>query len=120
VTTRVDDKDRGLYPRYHVERLNDAAGKHSACWVFVLDPHHDPHARVALKAYADSCAVDYPLLAGDLRAKMPPCPRCKGCGQIADTDQGEPWSDWLDLPLRSSVAVVVGLVRPIPCPACQP
>jgi hypothetical protein len=48
----------------------------------------------------------------------PPCPSCEGCGQVADTDSREPWSHWLDLPLRSAVAVVAGIVRPIPCPDC--
>lgn len=46
------------------------------------------------------------------------CARCEGCGQIATSDQGEPWTAWLDLPLKSAAAVVLGLVRPIPCPAC--
>lgn len=46
------------------------------------------------------------------------CRRCDGCGQIADSDDGEPWSMWLDLPLRAAVAVTMGLVRPIPCPNC--
>lgn len=48
-----------------------------------------------------------------------PCPRCEGCGHIADTDDGEPWSFWLDLPLRSAAAVTLGLVRPIDCPSCN-
>lgn len=47
-----------------------------------------------------------------------PCPRCRGSGLIADTPEGEPWSDWLDLPLRSSIAVLVGAVKPIACPRC--
>lgn len=47
-----------------------------------------------------------------------PCRRCDGCGQIASGDEGAPWSTWLNLPLQSSVAVLVGLVRPLPCPDC--
>jgi len=46
------------------------------------------------------------------------CPRCNGCGQIANTDEGEPWSYWNDLPLESKVAVIHGIVKPIPCPGC--
>lgn len=46
------------------------------------------------------------------------CRRCEGCGQIADSADGEPWSFWLDLPLRSALAVTAGLVRPISCPDC--
>lgn len=49
-----------------------------------------------------------------------PCPRCGGCGQIANTDDGEPWTAWTSLPVRSAAAVVLGVVRPIPCPTCSP
>lgn len=40
--------------------------KHFGCAYFVLDCDHDPHAKAALKAYADSCRADYPKLAADL------------------------------------------------------
>lgn len=46
------------------------------------------------------------------------CPRCDGCGKIADSDSGEAWSEWLALPVQSAVAVVAGIVKPIPCPDC--
>ncbi len=46
------------------------------------------------------------------------CPRCEGCGQIADTEQAGPWTWWLDLKPPSNMAVVIGLVKPIPCPKC--
>jgi len=46
------------------------------------------------------------------------CPRCAGCGKVANTPEGEPWSHWTDLPLNSAGAVIVGLVRPVTCPAC--
>lgn len=36
-------------------------------FVFVLKPNHDHHARVALAAYAASCARDKPQLAKDLK-----------------------------------------------------
>ena len=47
-----------------------------------------------------------------------PCPKCLGCGQVADTDDQTPWSLWLKPPLESSQAAVSGLVKPIPCPRC--
>lgn len=47
-----------------------------------------------------------------------PCERCDGCGQVASSDHQEPWTAWLGLPLKSSLAVLAGLVRPITCPAC--
>lgn len=48
----------------------------------------------------------------------PKCGRCDGCGRIADTEEGEPWTSWLELPLQSSAAVLMGIVNPIPCPDC--
>ena len=47
------------------------------------------------------------------------CLRCDGCGQIADDDDGTPWRVWLKLPLESSQAVLMGLVKPLLCPACK-
>lgn len=47
----------GLTARYRVEKINDRAGKHSECRFFVLDPQHDPIARVALRAYAEDPAT---------------------------------------------------------------
>lgn len=47
------------------------------------------------------------------------CGRCDGCGQIADDDEGTPWSYWLNLPARSAGAMLTGLVKPLPCPVCK-
>lgn len=47
------------------------------------------------------------------------CSRCDGCGQIADDEEGTPWIAWLNLPLKSSLAVLSGLVKPIECPDCK-
>jgi len=47
------------------------------------------------------------------------CKKCRGCGQVADTADEEPWIDWTSLPLHSAVAVVAGIVRPKQCPACS-
>lgn len=46
------------------------------------------------------------------------CGRCRGCGQIADCDSGEPWTDWKGLPPGSNLLVRAGIVKPIPCPTC--
>ena len=48
-----------------------------------------------------------------------PCEGCDGCGQIANTDDREPWSMWEGLPEASKVAIRLGIVRPIPCPYCH-
>ena len=55
----------------------------------------------------------------DHESKTQKCTKCDGCGQVADTEEQEPWSDWLALPLGSSVAVLIGMVKPITCPACE-
>ena len=47
------------------------------------------------------------------------CETCDGCGKVANTDDQEPWTDWLALPLQSQGAMVLGLVKPIPCPDCD-
>jgi len=46
------------------------------------------------------------------------CPRCAGCGRVADSDSGEPWSCWETLPEASKTALRLGLVRPMTCPDC--
>lgn len=48
-----------------------------------------------------------------------PCPRCEGCRQIANSDDGEPWTAWTSLPMESQLAVRLGFVQPIPCPDCS-
>ena len=62
----MSDHDKGLYEKYYVARLNDDVGKHNECDYFVLDLVHDKHARMALVAYATSCAEEFPFLARDL------------------------------------------------------
>ena len=47
------------------------------------------------------------------------CRRCEGCGQIANSEDGEPWIYWQNLPREAKAAVILGIVRPIPCPDCQ-
>lgn len=64
----MSDKDRGIYRKYHVERLNDPDGKHDECGYFVLDPRHDPIARHALNAYwQEARRQGYEQLAVELR-----------------------------------------------------
>lgn len=63
----MTDHNRGIYQKYEVRRIHDAKGKHDSCPFFVLDPRHDPYARVALVAYADECSGEYPQLALELR-----------------------------------------------------
>lgn len=67
----MGDRNCGLYGKFHVTRKDgssEPSGKHHGCEYFVLDLTHDKHAAAALRAYADSCQAEYPLLAADLRA----------------------------------------------------
>lgn len=69
----MGDKSLGLYNKFTITRNDgkDAPGeKHDGCEYFVLDLTHDPSALVALRAYADACRLEYPLLAADLDAKL--------------------------------------------------
>lgn len=47
------------------------------------------------------------------------CHNCDGCGKVADDDDQTPWKYYLELPLQSSTAVLMGLIKPITCPACN-
>lgn len=70
---RTDDKNRGLYNKFIVERTDGSSepgGKHHGCEYFVLDLDHDKFAVPALLAYASACGAEYPALATDLRNKV--------------------------------------------------
>lgn len=49
---------------------------------------------------------------------MAECKKCMGCGRLADSEDGEPWKLWEDLPPGSDIAVQMGLVKPVLCPDC--
>lgn len=68
------DKTRGLYHKFNIARTDGSSGpggKHEDCRYYVLDLDHDPHAKAAIRAYADSCRSDYPELAADLGRLFP-------------------------------------------------
>jgi hypothetical protein len=72
-STAVDQSQVGLYHKFNVERTDGSSapgGKHHSDEYFVLNLTTDRHALPALKAYAKSCANDFPALAADLRAKV--------------------------------------------------
>ena len=65
----MGDPSRGIYDKFLVKRTDgksEAGEKHYQCKYFVLDLKHDKHATAALRAYAESCKKEYPLLARDL------------------------------------------------------
>jgi len=69
----MGDKSRGIYGKFNVSRVDGSdnqGGKHDGCEYFVLDATHDPYATPALRAYADACAAEYPLLAADICKMM--------------------------------------------------
>lgn len=52
------------------------------------------------------------------KAEENACPKCRGCGRVANTKRQEPWTAWENLPLISSASVLLGIVKPITCPEC--
>lgn len=77
MNAKLDKRKLGLFNKFNVTRTDgtDApGGKHHGCEYFVLDITHDPFAVAALRAYADACGKEYPVLASDLRRKIAqPC-----------------------------------------------
>jgi len=72
----MGDRTKGVIHKYNVTRVDGSSapgGKHDGCFYFVLDLDHDPHAKAALKAYADSCRAEYPRLATDLDVCVNQC-----------------------------------------------
>ncbi len=59
------DTERGLYRKYVVTVLDDPQGEHQDCPFFVLDPIHDPMARVALQMYASLLVTHNPTTVGE-------------------------------------------------------
>lgn len=69
----LDQHQIGLYDKFEIRRTDgssDPGGRHHGDDFFVLNLTTDKHAIPAIKAYAKSCAADYPQLAADLRAKL--------------------------------------------------
>lgn len=66
------DRERGLYQKFMVERMNvEAAERHKDCDFFVLDLQHDALALPAMEAYIKACREHgYHKLAADLQQKI--------------------------------------------------
>ncbi|AJD82946.1 hypothetical protein PJWF_00052 [Achromobacter phage JWF] len=61
---------QGLYEKYLVTRRDgrdEPGGDRAGASYFVLDLDHDKFAVPALRAYADACEREYPILAQDIR-----------------------------------------------------
>lgn len=62
---QVDRKEMGLYPKYDVIRRS--SGELVTEPVFVMNPRTDPHARAALRGYAEDVGEDgHEALARDI------------------------------------------------------
>ena len=59
----MDDKTRGLYQKYTVERTDGKPLGEDGCIVLEWK---DEHARRGIAAFADSIKDEYPVLYGDL------------------------------------------------------
>lgn len=70
--TSKTGEQQGLFNKFEVKRTDGSdqpGGKHHGCENFVLDVTHDPHAKVALAAYAASVQATHPLIAADMRVR---------------------------------------------------
>jgi hypothetical protein len=47
------------------------------------------------------------------------CPTCDGCGYVANDEDRTPWHLWEKLPPQAKMAIQMGLVRKLRCPACN-
>lgn len=47
------------------------------------------------------------------------CKKCLGWKRVADSDDGESWKYWAELPAASAIAVTLGIVKPVECPRCK-
>jgi hypothetical protein len=86
-------EDGGLHQKYRVERIGDTTGKHADCWYFVLDPKHDPRARLALRLYAHFARTtggeDGQRLWGDIQGQLRDlCLRQNLCFNCLDAVKG--------------------------------
>lgn len=76
----MDDKERGLYPKYLVQKIvyrsrgwakDGLEVEPVEDWVFVLNPKKDPGAQFALRAYAVWAERNgYEQLGKDIREKL--------------------------------------------------
>jgi len=87
-----DDRNRGLYGKYRVERVDGKPIKGGHCIVMEVG---DWNTHAAIHAFADSVELDgYTSLASDLRRLVRDhgfCRRCEGTGLMYDyTDIGFP------------------------------
>jgi hypothetical protein len=89
-----DKKMLGLYGKFDVKRTDgkDEPGqKHHGCQYFVLDLTHDPFALPAIRAYADACRDEFPVLAIDLfalAATSAPAPESVAANELEDVETG--------------------------------
>ncbi|OKH81388.1 hypothetical protein EB73_29195 [Mycobacterium sp. SWH-M3] len=67
MTTAASDDNRGPYRK---NNLTPEGGVLQADGLVILNYGKDPHARVALAAYADACQATHPVRAIDLRAAL--------------------------------------------------
>lgn len=47
------------------------------------------------------------------------CHQCEGWKRIANDEDQSSWRAWAELPDQASLAVKMGLVKPILCPHCK-
>ena len=92
------------------EALEEAA-KVAEMLIPTLIPTHEPLRMLRV------------MIAAGIRdlAELQPetCTKCDGCGEVADTEDQEPWTLWDALPEICRSAMTLGIVRAMTCPACK-
>ena len=95
----ADDRERGLYGKYIVERSDGSSGpggKHERCDYFVLDLVHDPHAVSALAQYAHDCESTHPALYDDLTDKLATLIAGRRCIPLRRRVEGRPGGEQVE------------------------
>lgn len=65
-------QEKGIFDKFIVTRVDGTHAfgkKHHNCDYFVLDMTHDKFALAAIRAYANACQKEYPVLAKDILEK---------------------------------------------------
>lgn len=88
-------EQQGVFRKFEVCRVDGSdkpGGKHEGCEYFVLDVDHDPHAKVALAAYAGAVEATHPQLAEDMRDRydLPAAPAEPLIPIAPDSRKGKP------------------------------
>lgn len=85
-------KYKGIYEKFIVKRTDGRhrkGQKHYGCSYFVLDLDHDKFAIPAIRAYAEACKEEFPVLATNLLSVAGHCKPGRYTAHIMNRDKPE-------------------------------